>query len=58
MRLSHVFRGDQEGPITFLPTYKYDNGKDIYDTRQEYTTSLIIHTYLGICHVGRVFSMI
>ncbi|KAI7859014.1 SacI homology domain-containing protein [Circinella umbellata] len=35
MRLSHVFRGYQEGPITFLPTYKYDNGKDIYDTSEK-----------------------
>ena len=33
MRLCHVFQGYHEGPITFLPTYKYDNGKDVYDTR-------------------------
>ncbi|KAI9276938.1 Endonuclease/exonuclease/phosphatase [Phascolomyces articulosus] len=35
MRLGHVFKDYQEGPITFLPTYKYDNGKDIYDTSEK-----------------------
>ncbi|KAI8139943.1 Endonuclease/exonuclease/phosphatase [Fennellomyces sp. T-0311] len=35
MRLGHVFPGYEEGPITFLPTYKYDNGKDVYDTSEK-----------------------
>lgn len=34
MALGNVFQGYEEGPITFLPTYKYDNGRDVYDTRQ------------------------
>lgn len=33
MRQGRVFNGYQEGYITFLPTYKYDNGTDVYDTR-------------------------
>lgn len=33
MRAGNVFFGYKEGPITFLPTYKYDNGTDNYDTR-------------------------
>lgn len=33
MREGRVFEEYEEGPITFLPTYKYDNGSDIYDTR-------------------------
>ena len=28
-----VFRGYTEGIILFQPTYKYDPGSDIYDTR-------------------------
>jgi hypothetical protein len=36
MRQGRVFTGYQEGDITFLPTYKYDNGTDIYDTRYEH----------------------
>ncbi|OBZ85798.1 Inositol-1,4,5-trisphosphate 5-phosphatase 1 [Choanephora cucurbitarum] len=30
-----VFFGYQEGDITFLPTYKYDNGTDVYDTSEK-----------------------
>ena len=30
-----VFRGYEEGPITFLPTYKYDTGTDNYDTSEK-----------------------
>lgn len=33
MRHNRVFSGYKEGIITFLPTYKYDNGSDEYDTR-------------------------
>ncbi|KAI7868078.1 SacI homology domain-containing protein [Spinellus fusiger] len=35
MRLDRVFSGYEEGPITFMPTYKYDNGTDIYDTSEK-----------------------
>jgi hypothetical protein len=35
MRDGRVFNGYQEGVITFLPTYKYDNGTDIYDTSEK-----------------------
>ncbi|KAI9474803.1 SacI homology domain-containing protein [Zychaea mexicana] len=35
MQQGLVFPGYQEGPITFLPTYKYDNGKDVYDTSEK-----------------------
>lgn len=28
-----VFQGFTEGDICFLPTYKYDNGTNEYDTR-------------------------
>lgn len=35
MREGRVFRGYQEGDITFLPTYKYDNGTDVYDTSEK-----------------------
>ncbi|CDS10954.1 hypothetical protein LRAMOSA03219 [Lichtheimia ramosa] len=35
MRLGNVFQGYEEGPITFLPTYKYDNGRDVYDTSEK-----------------------
>jgi len=28
-----AFAGFTEPPIDFLPTYKYDNGTNIYDTR-------------------------
>lgn len=28
----NAFQYYQEGPITFQPTYRYDNGTDIYDT--------------------------
>ncbi|GBG77777.1 hypothetical protein CBR_g24225 [Chara braunii] len=32
MRAGHVFQGYKEGPINFLPTYKYDSDSDNYDT--------------------------
>lgn len=35
MREHRVFDGYEEGVITFLPTYKYDNGTDIYDTSEK-----------------------
>lgn len=30
-----AFNGFQEGQITFNPTYKYNNGTDIYDTSEK-----------------------
>ena len=30
--LGHVFRDVQEGPIQFLPTFKYDKGTDCFDS--------------------------
>ena len=30
-----VFQGYDEGPITFLPTYKYDNGTNRYDSSEK-----------------------
>lgn len=33
--LGNVFQGFEEGPLTFLPTYKFIVGTDIYDTRPE-----------------------
>ncbi|GAA5804802.1 hypothetical protein HPULCUR_010310 [Helicostylum pulchrum] len=35
MKEGRAFEDYQEGPITFLPTYKYDNGSDIYDTSEK-----------------------
>ncbi|KAG0175793.1 inositol polyphosphate 5-phosphatase [Apophysomyces sp. BC1021] len=35
MQEGRVFPKYEEGPITFLPTYKYDNGTDIYDTSEK-----------------------
>ncbi|CAO3627744.1 unnamed protein product [Cunninghamella blakesleeana] len=35
MSLGNVFQGYKEGIITFMPTYKYDNGTDIYDTSEK-----------------------
>ncbi|KAI9019211.1 SacI homology domain-containing protein [Phycomyces nitens] len=35
MRLQKVFPGYEEGPITFMPTYKYDNGTNVYDTSEK-----------------------
>ncbi|KAJ9087448.1 Inositol-1,4,5-trisphosphate 5-phosphatase 1, variant 2 [Entomophthora muscae] len=34
-RYGVAFSGFREGPITFPPTYKYDVGKDIYDTSEK-----------------------
>ncbi|EDO16233.1 hypothetical protein Kpol_505p10 [Vanderwaltozyma polyspora DSM 70294] len=33
-----IFEGFKEPPITFNPTYKYDNGTDIYDTSEKART--------------------
>lgn len=33
MEARQVFVGYKEGDITFPPTYKYDNGADLYDSR-------------------------
>ncbi|CEG77460.1 Putative Phosphatidylinositol phosphate phosphatase [Rhizopus microsporus] len=35
MSQGNVFPGYKEGLITFLPTYKYDVGTDIYDTSEK-----------------------
>ncbi|KAI7874281.1 SacI homology domain-containing protein [Mucor mucedo] len=35
MRQHRVFEGYKEGIITFLPTYKYDNGTDVYDSSEK-----------------------
>ncbi|KAI8391329.1 SacI homology domain-containing protein [Radiomyces spectabilis] len=35
MRHNRVFPGYQEGQITFMPTYKYDNGTSTYDTSEK-----------------------
>ncbi|ORZ20512.1 SacI homology domain-domain-containing protein [Absidia repens] len=35
MNQGNVFQGYQEGLITFMPTYKYDNGTDTYDTSEK-----------------------
>ncbi|KAI1942334.1 Inositol-1,4,5-trisphosphate 5-phosphatase 1 [Ophidiomyces ophidiicola] len=35
MRIGHIFPNYSEGPITFLPTYRYNNGTDIYDTSEK-----------------------
>lgn len=44
MKRGNVFKGYKEGLISFLPTYKYDVGTDIYDTR--YKTQIIYTCYL------------
>ena len=31
----NVFKGFTEGPITFMPTYKYDLFSDDYDTSEK-----------------------
>lgn len=41
MRQGSVFPGYKEGLITFLPTYKYDIGTDIYDTRYKLSKYII-----------------
>ncbi|XP_050423119.1 inositol polyphosphate 5-phosphatase E isoform X2 [Adelges cooleyi] len=33
-----IFRGFQEGPLTFAPTYKYDPGTEIFDTSAKQRT--------------------
>ncbi|GAA5910570.1 hypothetical protein JCM5296_002953 [Sporobolomyces johnsonii] len=35
MRTRGVFRGYQEAPLLFRPTYKYDNGTDTYDSSEK-----------------------
>ncbi|GAA5965786.1 hypothetical protein JCM21900_004989 [Sporobolomyces salmonicolor] len=35
MRTRGVFKGYQEAPLLFRPTYKYDNGTDTYDTSEK-----------------------
>nr|XP_019050419.1 phosphatidylinositol phosphate phosphatase [Kwoniella bestiolae CBS 10118]OCF29349.1 phosphatidylinositol phosphate phosphatase [Kwoniella bestiolae CBS 10118] len=35
MDAGEAFVGYDEGPISFLPTYKYDNGTDDYDTSEK-----------------------
>ncbi|CAO3592079.1 unnamed protein product [Absidia cylindrospora] len=35
MNQNNVFQGYHEGLITFMPTYKYDNGTDTYDTSEK-----------------------
>lgn len=35
MDANEVFGGYEEGPITFRPTYKYDNGTDEYDSSEK-----------------------
>lgn len=36
--LGSIFKGFQEAPIQFLPTYKYDVGCDMYDTTSKQRT--------------------
>lgn len=43
-----VFQDFEEGPITFMPTYKYDNGTDIYDTRYDLLFILFLIVCLGL----------
>lgn len=38
MRMGHAFQGFHEGKLTFLPTYKYDNGSSEYDTSEKART--------------------
>mmetsp|Transcript_904 Transcript_904/g.1169 ORF Transcript_904/g.1169 Transcript_904/m.1169 type:complete len:125 (+) Transcript_904:357-731(+) len=35
MKNKGAFQGFEEGPITFLPTYKYDIDADVYDTSKK-----------------------
>lgn len=35
IKTGQAFVGLQEGPIKFLPTYKYDNGTNTYDTSEK-----------------------
>mmetsp|Transcript_16228 Transcript_16228/g.29175 ORF Transcript_16228/g.29175 Transcript_16228/m.29175 type:complete len:612 (-) Transcript_16228:273-2108(-) len=35
MKLKNVFEGYTEAKITFRPTYKFDNGTDVYDTSEK-----------------------
>jgi len=41
-----VFIGFKEGPITFLPTYKYQANTDIYDEKKKHR--LIVIVYYGV----------
>ncbi|KAJ1033041.1 hypothetical protein NDA16_000320 [Ustilago loliicola] len=47
-----VFPGYEEGPITFAPTYKYDNGSDQYDSSEKQRipawTDRILYRGLGL----------
>ncbi|SPO25336.1 related to phosphatidylinositol phosphate phosphatase [Ustilago trichophora] len=47
-----VFPGYEEGPITFPPTYKYDNGSDQYDSSEKQRipawTDRILYRGLGL----------
>ncbi|GAC94129.1 hypothetical protein PHSY_001698 [Pseudozyma hubeiensis SY62] len=51
-----VFPGYQEGPITFAPTYKYDNGSDQYDSSEKQRipawTDRILYRGLGLRQLG------
>ena len=47
-----VFPGYEEGPVTFAPTYKYDNGSDQYDSSEKQRipawTDRILYRGLGL----------
>lgn len=38
MSLGSVFRGFEEGPLTFAPTYKYDPGTQTFDSSHKQRT--------------------
>ncbi|XP_078107423.1 phosphatidylinositol polyphosphate 5-phosphatase type IV isoform X2 [Sander vitreus] len=62
MKDGSIFKGFQEAPIHFLPTYKFDVGCDIYDTTSKqrtpsYTqgeTSLCVHRTGSCSGAGRL----
>lgn len=35
LRFGYIFQGFREAPISFRPTYKFDNHTDVYDTSQK-----------------------
>jgi hypothetical protein len=41
MSENKTFPGYREGTITFHPTYKYDLGTDVYDSRYVHSTDLL-----------------